>query len=86
MRSTLCLTLVQARVICDTENVDAEVLAELRLLREQMAALVQELRNRRRSAAKRTKTIRGKRNAAAPLAEARHTAADAAAVRRALRR
>lgn len=59
-------------------------MAELRLLREQMAALVQELKNRRRSAAKRAKTIRGRRNAT--IADTPPTPVDIAAVRRALSR
>lgn len=59
-------------------------MAELRLLREQMTALVQELRNRRRSAAKRAKTIRGKRNSA--IADTPPSPVDIAAVRRALSR
>lgn len=60
-----------------------EVLAELRLLREQLAALRQELRSNKRKTSKRAKTIAQR---TVRIADRRPTELELAAARRALRR
>lgn len=64
---------------------DELVLAELRLIREQLAALAQEIRGRKRTAARRVRTV-AQRNAALPIAHRRPTAEEVAKARRALLR